>query len=537
MALDMGTDNGVPDNRVLDDGIPDKDVSDGTGLAREDSAGWREWLGLAVLALPTFMLALDFTALHLALPHLSASLAPGGVQQLWILDIYGFMMAGFLVTMGSLGDRIGRRKLLLRGAFAFGICSVLAAYAASAEMLILARALLGIAGATLMPSTLSLIRHMFMRAEQRQFAIAVWLGAFSFGGAVGPLIGGLLLEWFWWGAVFLLGVPVMLLLLAAGPLLLPECRDDGGGRLDLASVFLSVAAMLTTIYGVKALSEGRGEAGGLLLMLLGAAIGYLFVRRQRRLKNPLVDLQLFAGRMFSGALIGLLTAALVLGGFVLYFAQYLQLVAGMTPLLAGLWMIPYAVSNMVGAFATPLLASRMNTSILIACGLAAASAGFMLVMWMNPGLASGLELMIAASVIITLGLSPLMVLSTELAVISVPPGKSGSASSLSETCSELGMAMGVALIGTAGSIVYRYRIESSALPQLSPDAAAGVRENLALAASIAEHLPDDVGAPLLETARHAFNAGMQTAAGISAVLLLGLAAAFLTVLRNTGRTP
>src|SRR5829696_7619884 len=200
------------------------------------SAGRREWIGLAVLALPTLLIGLDMTALHLAVPSLSADLAPTSTQLLWITDSYGFMIAGFLITMGTLGDRIGRRRLLLIGSAAFALASAAAAYASSAAMLIAARGLLGIAGATVMPSTLALISNMFRDPRQRGAAIGAWLSTFTVGIAIGPVVGGALLEWFWWGSVFLLGVPVMALLLALAPVLLPENADAGAGRPDLTSV-------------------------------------------------------------------------------------------------------------------------------------------------------------------------------------------------------------------------------------------------------------------------------------------------------------
>ena len=219
-------------------------------------AGRREWIGLAVLALPCMVYAMDLTVLNLAVPHLSADLRPSSAQLLWIVDVYGFMVAGLLVTMGTLGDRIGRRRLLLTGAAAFGIASVLAAYATSAEQLIAARALLGVAGATLAPSTLSLIRSMFADPRQRTVAVGVWISSFSAGGAVGPLLGGVLLEWFWWGSVFLLAVPVMALLLL-GPVLLPEYRDPEAGRLDLVSAVSAAAAIGVAVLAVVLLRGVR----------------------------------------------------------------------------------------------------------------------------------------------------------------------------------------------------------------------------------------------------------------------------------------
>src|SRR5512145_2618073 len=215
----------------------------------------REWIGLAVIALPCMLYSMDLTVLNLAVPQLSVDLQPTSAQLLWIIDIYGFLVAGSLITMGTLGDRIGRRRLLMIGAAAFGIGSVLAAFSTSAEMLIATRALLGLAGATLAPSTLSLIRNMFLDPHQRTFAIGVWVTSYSVGGAIGPLLGGIVLQYFWWGAVFLIGVPVMVLLLAVGPVLLPEFRDPRAGRLDLASAALSLGAVLAAIWGLKRIAE------------------------------------------------------------------------------------------------------------------------------------------------------------------------------------------------------------------------------------------------------------------------------------------
>jgi DHA2 family multidrug resistance protein-like MFS transporter len=255
----------------------------------------REWIGLAVLALPCLLYAMDLTVLNLAVPRLSADLRPSSAQLLWIVDIYGFTLAGSLITMGALGDRIGRRRLLLAGAAAFGLASVLAAFSASAGMLIAARAVLGVAGATLAPSTLSLIRNMFLEPKQRKLAVSVWITSFSAGGAIGPLLGGVLLRWFWWGSVFLLAVPVMALLLVLGPVLLPEFRDPRPGRLDLLSAALSLAAVLAVIYGLKQLALAGGVWLPVLSVLVGLALGVVFVRRQQRLSDPLLDLRLSAG--------------------------------------------------------------------------------------------------------------------------------------------------------------------------------------------------------------------------------------------------
>ncbi|MFL5415828.1 MAG: MFS transporter, partial [Myxococcales bacterium] len=273
-----------------------------TTVPAQVRAGRREWSGLAVIALPCLLYSMDLTVLDLAVPALSADLKPSSTQLLWILDIYGFLVAGSLVTMGTLGDRIGRRRLLLFGAGAFAAASTLAAFSTSAAMLIAARAVLGLAGATLAPSTLSLIRNMFLDPRQRTVAVSVWITSFSVGGAIGPLAGGLLLEWFWWGSVFLLGVPVMGLLLVLGPILLPEYRDPEAGRLDLVGAVMSLAAVRALIYGLKQFAQDGPGWPPALSIVVGLAVGVAFVRRQQTLADPLLDLRLFRVPAFSAAL-------------------------------------------------------------------------------------------------------------------------------------------------------------------------------------------------------------------------------------------
>lgn len=417
------------------------------------SAGPREWLGLAVLVLPTALLSMDATVLYLALPSLAAELHPSPSQLLWISDAYGFLVAGFLVTMGTLGDRVGRRRLLLIGAGAFLVVSVLAACAPSAELLIVARGLLGIAGATLMPSTLALIGSMFHDPRQRGAAIGLWSAGLSAGVALGPVAGGLLLEWFWWGSVFLLAVPVMVLLLITGPILLPEHRDTEPGKLDLASVALSMATVLPIVYGIKHLAEGGSPFPGVAALVLGACAGFVFLRRQWRLSLPLIDLRLFAARPFRNALLVLLAALACVAGVYLFAALYLRQETGLSPIGAGVWLVPSAVAMIVTSVVAPGLARRFQVHRLLAWSLAVSAAGFFVLAWVPAE--QGIAPLVAGLVLVYLGMGPVMALSTDTVVSAAPPGRAGAASALSETSAEFGLALGVAVLGSIGTFVQR----------------------------------------------------------------------------------
>jgi MFS transporter, DHA2 family, multidrug resistance protein len=421
-------------------------------------AGRREWIGLAVLALPCMVYAMDLTVLNLAVPHLSEDLRPSSAQLLWIVDIYGFVLAGSLITMGTLGDRIGRRRLLLTGAGAFAVASVLAALSTTPWMLIGARALLGLAGATLAPSTLSLIRSMFADPRQRTAAVGVWIASFSAGGAIGPLAGGVLLEWFWWGSVFLLAVPVMALLLVLGPVLLPEFRDPQAGRLDLASAALSLAAVLAVIYGLKQLAQDGPGWPPALSILAGLVVGVVFVRRQHRLADPLLDLRLFRVPAFSAALTTNVVSFFVGFGALLFIARYLQLVLGLSPLESGLWMLPSSAGFIVGSLLTPLLVRRARPASVMTGGLALAAVGFGLLTQLDTGRGVGLAVLVAGSVVFSLALAPVDTLATDLAVGAVPARRAGAASAISETSAEVGGALGIAILGVIGTAAYRGRV-------------------------------------------------------------------------------
>lgn len=495
-----------------------------------ERAGPRAWAGLAVLALPLLVLALDVSVLYLAAPALTADLQPSATQQLWILDIYGFLIAGFLITMGALGDRIGRRRLLLIGAAAFAAASVLAAFAPTAGLLVAARALLGVAGATLMPSTLGLISTMFPDPAQRRFAVAVWMTTFSAGVALGPLIGGIVLETYWWGAVFLLGVPAMLLLLVLGPWLLPEETGTGGGRPDLLSVGLSLAAMLPLVLAVKNLAAHGPDGGVLVAAVVGALAGVLFVRRQRRLADPLLDVTLFTRPAFTAAVSVLLIGLVAVNGLFFLLPQYLQLVAGASALTAGIWMLPLAAVTVVGSLLTPVLTRWLRVSTVVAGAAALAVLGSLLVGLVGAG--SGPVALVALTTGTVLGLSPIGVLATDLVLGSVPSARAGAAASISETAGELGVALGVAITGSVLTAVYTGRLVPPA--GLSGDAVERAGEGLAGAVAVAGEVPAEVAGPLLASARAAFSAGVGAVGLVGAVLLTGAVVLALTALRRAG---
>jgi DHA2 family multidrug resistance protein-like MFS transporter len=500
-----------------------------SAAAEAPKAGRREWIGLAVIALPCLLYAMDLTVLNLALPRLSADLQPTGAQLLWIVDIYGFFVAGMLITMGNLGDRIGRRRLLLIGAAAFGLASVLAAFSTSAPMLIAARAILGIAGATLAPSTLSLIRNMFLDPGQRTVAIGVWISSYSVGSAIGPLLGGVVLQHFRWGAVFLLAVPVMVLLLVVGPVLLPEYREPSARRLDLASAVLSLVAILLVIYGMKqSVQDGLGWQAA-ISVTGGIACAVGFVRRQRHLTDPLLDLRLFRAAAFNVSLAAYLLATAVAFGAYVFIGQHLQLVLGLTPLSAGLWTLPWSGGFIVGSTLTPVIARRVRPAFIMGAGLAlSALGGAVLSQLPRIGLAG----LVPGSILFSLGLAPVVTLGTDLIVGAAPPEAAGAAAAISETSSELGGALGIAVLGSVGTAIYRRLMAEAALDGVRPEALAAARDTLGGAAATAAHLSSAAGDQLLATAREAFGEALEASVAVCAGISALTAALVIITLRH-----
>ncbi|MCY1159373.1 MAG: transporter, partial [Citricoccus sp.] len=472
----------------------------------------REWLALGVLVLAVTLLAIDGTVLYLAVPSLTADLAPTAAQILWIGDVYSFVLAGLLVTMGNLADRIGRKRLLIIGSLAFGLASMAAAFAPSAEALIAARALLGVAGATIMPSTLSIIRNMFHDSVQRTRAIALWSAGAMAGGAVGPLVGGMLLEWFWWGSVFLINLPVIALIVVFGVWLLPESRNPTADRIDLASAVLSVLAIVPVVYAIKQ-AVGKGLDWSVpITVALGLAAGWAFVRRQRRLATPMVDISLFRIPAFGGAVAANTLSVFAFFGLLFFFSQYLQLVRGYSPFWAGLAELPATIASMAVVVVVGFLLSKLGLGRAIAAGLLLGSLGLVAL-----GFSEGLPTYWAIGTslaVIGLGIGLAMTLSTDAVVSAAPPERAGAASSISETGYELGVALGIAVLGSIQTAIYRANLH---IPVgTPPEVEVAVQDSLASGASALGGQHE----ALLTMTQAAFTHGMQVTSYVAAGVLL-----------------
>jgi DHA2 family multidrug resistance protein-like MFS transporter len=498
-------------------------------------AARREWVGLGVLALPTLLVTADLSVLFLAVPKLTRDLHPSSSQLVWVTDVYGLVIAASLITMGTIGDRIGRRRLLLSGGCVFGLASLLAAFSTSAGMLIAARALLGVAGATLAPSSLALIRNMFHDEGERQRAIAIWISCFAAGAAIGPLLGGALLQHFWWGSVFLVNVPVMGLLLACGPSLLPESRDPNPGAVDLRSVAISLASLLAIVYGVTRLAERGIGSVAIALLVVGVLVGAMFVRRQQRLVYPLVDVRLFSRASFSSAFAALLVSVFIIAGTDLFIAQYIQLVHGVSPFITGLWMLPSIVGLIVGSMLAPSLARVTRPGAVIAAGLMIAAVGAIVLAELSDS--SSLVVLAAGTTLLGLGCGPIGALGTDILVAAAPAERAGAASAVSETATELGGALGIALLGSLGTAVYRSTLTSKLPAAISPSTAVTSKSTLGGAVDTATHLHPQLADGLLHAAKLAFTHGFVVAAAAAAAITAATATVTAITLRNAQPEP
>ncbi|MGA4802951.1 MFS transporter [Streptomyces lavendulocolor] len=485
------------------------------------------WLALAVLVLAVLLVAVDATVLGLATPFLSEDLEPTGTQLLWIGDVYSFVIAGLLVSMGSLGDRIGRKKLLLTGAAAFGAVSVLNAYATSPEMMIAARALLGVAGATLMPSTLALIRNLFHDPRERSFAIGIWGAMASAGAAVGPVVGGFLLEHFWWGSVFLINLPVMVVLVLVGIKYIPESKNPAPGPWDLLSVALSLIGMIGVVYAIKEIAAHGPSADMAVAAVIGAGALTWFVRRQLRLDAPLLDMRLFHHKGFSGAVLADLLTILGLSGLVFFLSQFLQLVQGRSPLEAGLAELPAAIGAVTAGLIAGNVARRFSVRSVVAGGLAAVGLALAVLTLLDRS--TGYPMLGASLLVVGVGAGFAFTVTADVILSSVPREQAGAASAVSETAYELGAALGIALLGSIVTGVYSDFVSPPGVPA---DTSAAAHDSLGGAVEASAGLPDETATALVTAAQDAFVEGLRIAAGVGAAVLLATAAAAWYLLRG-----
>jgi len=491
----------------------------------------RKRTALGILTLTVVMLSIDGTVLTLAVPALTADLDPSAAQVLWIGDIYSFALAGLLITMGNVADRIGRKRLLLLGATGFGLSSVVAAFAPTPETLIAARAVLGISGATLMPSTLSIVRNLFDSPVERTRAIAIWSAGATAGAAIGPVVGGVLLEYFWWGSVFLINVPIVLTTLLVGAVVLPESRNPRRNKIDAASSLLSLISIVPAVYAVKH-AVGTGidlsvAASSVVVLISGA----WFVRRQRRSAQPMIDMSLFRLPAFSGAVLSNFIGIFAFVGLLFLFSQYLQLVRGLTPMQVGLLEVPSAAASLLVIAVAGSAARRFGLGSSLGFGLLLCAIGVGLLAFAES--LPGLTLIVVAFAILGLGVGLAVTLTTDAVVSSAPKERAGAAASIAETAYELGIALGIAVLGSLHVAMYRMRVPQAA----DPAADSAIHESLATADSIL--VPSDpVDGRLLRAAHDAFTYAMQATSLVAAILLvLAAIVAWRVIPATTVRSP
>lgn len=490
------------------------------------------YIGLAVLMLAVLLISIDATVLSFALPALSADLDPTGVELLWIVDSYGFAIAGLLLTMGTLGDHIGRRRVLLVGAALFGAASATAAFSTSVPQLIAARVLLGIGGAALMPPTLSLIRTLFPNSQKRARAIAVWAATFSVGAATGPIIGGALLEHFHWGAVFLINLPVVALLLVGGRLLLPESRNPNPGRFDIPGGVLSVTAIVPGVYAIKSVAEVGGftlQAAAALAFSVVATT--TFIWRLKTAKDPLLDINLFSNRDFSAIVVVNGLSMFILIGLLFVLSQFLQGAAGLSPLEAGLLLLPGLVASALASLAAGHLVGRFHPGRVVAFGMALAGVGSLLFAFAG---ADKPWLVGAAFAVLEIGLGIVDPVTTDAIVGSVAPEKSGAASSISEVGYELGGAFGTAVLGSVLVAIYAGNLTRWLADSKAPAGvdATPATHTIGAARDLAEQVGGSFGNQLLAVAQDSFVAAASVTGILAAVVSFGAAALALTVRRR-----
>lgn len=497
-------------------------------------AGAREWIGLAILTLPAALVAMDMSVLFMAVPWLSADLAPSATQLLWIMDIYGFFVAGLLLPMGALGDRIGRRRLLLIGAAAFGAASIIAAFSTSAEMLMVARAVLGVGGATLAPSTLAIIRATFHDEAQRRTAVSAWTAAFMAGVPLGSLIGGVLVEHFWWGSVFLINLPVMAFLLLLAPVVLPESRNPEPRGFDLAGAAQSLVAVLAVVWSLKEFATDGYSSTAMLVAVAGVAVGVWFVRRQLASPEPLLDLTLFRSPGFSAAVGVNLIMILAANGNGMLITQQLQVVLGLRPVIASLWLLPMVALMISGIVVATIAAQHTPARTIVGAGLAIAAVGFASLTQLTTD--SSVLYMIGGYSVMGIGMGMTLGLAVNLVMAAAPVERAGAAAAINETATEIGGALGVATLGSLAAAIYTRDVRPSLPANLNAQETTDATETLGGAVGVAAEIPQAPAAALTQAALEAFTNGVTASMAVSAVIL-GVAAVLSTIAFRDVLTP
>ncbi|MER7998839.1 MFS transporter [Streptomyces sp. NPDC095613] len=491
-----------------------------TAGARPGAArpGANRWVVLFVLCVSLLLVALDATVLHVAVPAVTADLGPSGVELLWIVDAYPLVCASLLILFGTLGDRVGRRRVLLLGYAIFAAASAAATLAHTPEVLIGARALLGVGGAMIMPATLSVLRAVFPDRRERALAIGIWTAVAAVGAAVGPVLGGFLLEHFWWGSVFLINLPLLAVLLPVGRLVLPESKGGTDGPWDVLGALMAAAGVLGVVCGVKRVGAGEGPLSPLTLVPLcaGAALLVLFVRRQRHREHPLIDLRMFARRTFSTSVGCIVLAMLALVGLELIAVQYLQLVLGLSPLQTGLRLLPLTFAAMAAGVTGSVMLARLGPRRMVAWGFVLTAAAVLLLVRM--GQHDRPALLTVGFVLLGWGLQTTLFGAYESMLSEAPAEQAGGAAAVGETSYQLGAGMGIALLGSVMNATYAPALASvKGVPGSAGTAAAS---SLGEAYAVAARLDGPAGAALRTAARHSFVHGLHVTLLVSAGLLL-----------------
>ncbi len=484
----------------------------------------RRWWALVVLCLSLLVISLDNTILNVALPTLARDLDASASQLQWVVDAYMLVFAGLLLTAGALGDRFGRKRALTAGLLVFGTGSALSSVSGSADMLIASRSLMGIGGAFIMPSTLSILTATFPR-EERAKAIGIWAAMGGLGIAIGPVSGGWLLERYDWGAIFLVNLPVVAFALIAGRWLVPESKDPAASRLDLVGFGLSTVGLTALVWAIiQAPSQGWGDLKILAAFALALLTLTAFVAWERRAPEPMLPMDLFRNPRFSGASASITLAFFAMFGTIFFLTQYLQGVLGYTALQAGLRISPVALGLVIGGPLSAKLADRLGSKLVVAGGLTLVSAGLATMTQFEVD--SGYALVAAALLLLGFGIGNTMAPATHAVMGSLPLAKASIGSAVNDSTRTTGGALGVAILGSL--LASRYRGDmADAVAALPGSAASAARDSLGGALAVAQRL----GSPqLAEAAQSAFVSGMHVAAAAAAVVALAGAAVALLVL-------